>query len=50
MNAQSSEVLFREVQYFRRPWFLIVTFGIAALIWYAFLTQVVFGIPFGENP
>ena len=50
LEKRSSEILFREVQYFRRAWFIIVIFGITALIWYAFITQVVMGIPFGDNP
>jgi hypothetical protein len=50
MNVQSNDVLFREVQYFRRPWFIIAVLGIAALMWYAFVSQVLLGIPFGDNP
>jgi hypothetical protein len=49
LEALSSDILFREVQYFRRPWFLIVIFSITALIWYAFIAQVIIGIPFGDN-
>ncbi len=50
LEARSSEILFREVQYFRRPWFIIAIFGITVLIWYAFITQVMMGLPFGDNP
>jgi len=43
-------VLFREVQYFRSIWFLAAVTGITAIVWFAFVTQVILGIPFGDNP
>ena len=41
---------FYEVQYFRQRWFLLISLAIAGLIWYGFLLQIVFRIPFGTNP
>jgi len=50
MSSSSNEALFREVQYFRSIWFFAAVIGISAVIWFAFVSQVVLGIPFGDNP
>jgi len=44
-------VIFYEVQYMRRVWwvmFLVV--GIAAMMWWGFIQQIIFGEPWGTNP
>ncbi len=46
----TSAVLYREEQRFSQPWIWLIVLGIAALIWWGFLQQVVFDSPFGNNP
>ena len=42
---------FREVQYMRRVWWvMLLVLGIAALMWWGFIQQIFFGIPWGNNP
>lgn len=49
-NASSGAVHFREVQRFTQWWVWLIVLGIAALMWYGFVEQIVFGRPFGDNP
>jgi|WetSurMetagenome_2_1015567.scaffolds.fasta_scaffold10362_2 hypothetical protein len=49
-STTDNQVLFREVQYFRQPWYLLAVLVIIAVVWYAFISQVVLGIAFGDNP
>ncbi len=43
--------LFREVQRWRDVWWVMVlVFGLSALQWWIFITQIVRGIPVGNNP
>ncbi|MCD4687375.1 MAG: DUF6141 family protein [Anaerolineae bacterium] len=41
---------FREVQYMRQWWATMLIGGIAVLMWYAFVEQIVRGNTFGDNP
>ena len=50
MTQEPPPVLFREVQRFKQPWLWIIIYGIAALAWYGFVQQIIFGRPFGSNP
>jgi hypothetical protein len=45
-----SGIRFNEIQRFRQVWALVLVGAIAALSWYAFIQQVLLGIPFGNNP
>lgn len=47
---EKADVLYREVQRFREVWIWILTLGVAAIFWYGFIQQIVFDVPFGENP
>ena len=45
------KVTFREVQWMRRVWWvMLVIAGIALLAWYSFCQQIVLGRPVGTNP
>lgn len=47
----TSPVLFREVQRWRDVWWVMaLVFGLAALQWWIFFTQIVRGAPVGNNP
>lgn len=51
MTSQSPEgVLFKEVQKPDQVWLNVLIYGVAALMWYGFVQQIFFGIPFGTNP
>lgn len=39
-----------EVQRFRQPWLLAIVLGIAGLMWWGFVTQIVLGRPWGTKP
>ncbi len=41
---------FRETQYFRQPWVLLLLAVVAVPVWYLFIRQMVLGIPFGGHP
>lgn len=43
-------VLFREEQPFRQLWIWLLIGGIAAIQWWGFIQQIVFGQPWGDNP
>ncbi len=47
----TNTLLYREIQRFRDVgWVMVVVIGIAALQWWAFLQQMIRGVPFGDNP
>jgi hypothetical protein len=46
----SHGVAFREVQKFRQTWVWLIVFGVALLMWFAFVQQIILGQPFGTNP
>ena len=57
MNEQESQavrqagaVAFREEQRFRQWWVWLLVYGAAALGWYGFIQQIIFGQPWGTNP
>lgn len=42
---------FREVQYMRHVWWvMLLILGIAALMWWGFVQQILFGMPWGNKP
>ena len=41
---------FREVQHFKQLWIWAIVLGVAAIFWYALITQIFYGRPFGANP
>ena len=46
MNTEHSQkILFRETQYYRQRWILLLLLTASALSWYSFLLQVVLGTP-----
>jgi len=48
---QTQIVHFREVQYMRHVrWVMLLVLGVAALMWWGFVQQILFGIPWGNNP
>ncbi len=49
MNG-SDQVLYRETQRFTQWWIWVLVLGIAGLMWYGAVQQLLFGIPFGGNP
>jgi len=49
-RAESGQVYFREVQRFTQWWVWLFVLGIAALMWYGFVEQIVFSRPFGDHP
>jgi hypothetical protein len=49
-HPRTSPPLFREVQRFRQPWLWLLVLGVAALIWWGALTQLLLGEPWGNRP
>ena len=44
-------VHFRELQYMRHVWWvMLLVLGTAALMWWGFVQQILFGMPWGNNP
>ncbi|MEM0448896.1 MAG: DUF6141 family protein [Methanomassiliicoccales archaeon] len=43
-------VIFREVQRLRQPWVLAIVFGITLMAWAMAFSQLVLGVPLGNNP
>ncbi len=51
MDHQPSYVTFREEQDFRRVWWImLLVLGVAALMWWGFIEQIILGKPWGDNP
>lgn len=43
--------IYHETQYFRGVWWvMLLILGVAALMWWGFIQQIVFGQPWGTNP
>jgi hypothetical protein len=49
-GIETGSLLYTETQRFRYSWILLLVGFVAILTWYAFLQQVIFRIPFGDNP
>lgn len=47
---KQEDVIFREVQHPRQLWLWILISGLAILVWYGFIKQVILGVPFGDKP
>ena len=50
MNTEPEKISYREVQYFRQRWILLLVLAAAGVAWYSFILQIVFGQEFGTNP
>ena len=50
MSGHEKGAGFYEAQYMRHPVLLAVVGIIAALMWVAFVQQMIYGVPFGTNP
>lgn len=51
MDDQSGYVTFREEQNFHRVWWImLLVLGIAALMWWGLIEQIIIGKPWGNNP
>lgn len=48
--AAAGKTYYRETQRFTQVWLWLVFLGIAGLLWYGFVQQIVLGIPFGSKP
>ena len=48
--GSDTDVLFREVQYFRQPWLWLLVLGVSGVTLYAMVQQIFLGKPFGNNP
>lgn len=44
------EIFFHEEQKFNQWWIMLIVYGVAALNWWGFIQQIVFGEPWGNNP
>ena len=49
-DEMNEPILFREVQRPRQIWIWVIILFIAAINWYGFIQQILFGIPFGNKP
>jgi Family of unknown function (DUF6141) len=47
---QKQGIIFREVQYFRQWWVWLLVIAVVALAWWAFIVQIIKGVPFGDRP
>jgi hypothetical protein len=50
MPDTTNSVLFHEVQHLRQLWLWFLIFIPVVISWYAFIVQIVFGQPVGNNP
>ena len=49
--SDSDRPIFREVQYIRSVWWImLLVYAIAALMWWGFIEQIILGQPWGSNP
>jgi hypothetical protein len=46
-QKNQTNIIYREVQKFTQIWLWVIVFIITGLIWYAFIQQLLFQIPFG---
>lgn len=50
MNIDSTQrLLYKEEQFFRERWLLLLMLAASAVIWYAFIQQIIFDQPVGNN-
>lgn len=42
-------ILFREEQRFKQWWLWLLIYGLAAIMWWSFIQQIIFGRPWGSN-
>jgi len=47
---EPNQVLYSETQRFSQWWIWVLVLGIAGLMWFGAVQQLLFGIPFGGNP
>ena len=50
MAKNKGDILFEEVQRFKQIWLWFLIGGTALVFWAGFFRQVVFSVPFGNNP
>jgi len=50
MTIENPKVIYREVQRPRQFWWWAVVLFVSFLMWYGFIQQIIFGIPFGNQP
>lgn len=50
MTIAHTKAFFNERQYFRQWWVIVIFLLLNLLFVYAFVTQVIMGVPFGNNP
>jgi hypothetical protein len=51
VTTLTDEVAFFEEQKIRHVWWvMLLIYGVAALMWYGFIQQIILGQPFGTNP
>lgn len=50
MVEDPQAIVFQEVQKPNQLWLRLLIYGLAFLIWYGFIQQIIFGQPFGPNP
>ncbi|MFS0749948.1 DUF6141 family protein [Oceanobacillus sp. 1P07AA] len=46
----NDKVVYREVQRQRQFWVWAIVLLCTAIMWYGFIQQIIFGVPFGNNP
>ncbi len=47
----NNDETFQEIQYVYKVWWItLLIFGLTVFMWYGFVAQIVFGVPFGNNP
>lgn len=49
-SDSSGPPLYREIQRPKQWWVWVIVAGVAALMWWTFIQQIVFGRPFGSDP
>jgi hypothetical protein len=48
---EKQQPIYREVQLIRHVWWImLIVFGIAIMMWWGFVEQIIFGRPWGNNP
>jgi hypothetical protein len=51
MNGMTNLNTYREVQKMNRVlWVMLIIYGVTALIWWGFISQIILGEPWGTNP
>ena len=50
MNTETKNIGYREVQYFRQRWILLLALAAAGVAWCSFILQIVLGQEVGTNP